>query len=77
MLDRGSFELVDARPGILPLDADLLNHFVGFERNPVNPEGEAERGKLRGPEACAREGAPVSGGLNELADGAPRRGGML
>ena len=49
VLDRGSVELVDERPAMLPPDADLLNHFVGFERKPVKPEGEAERGKLRKP----------------------------
>lgn len=79
VLDRGSIELVDERPPVLPPEADLLNHFVGLDRKPVNPvEGEVERGKLREPGAWLGESVlPDSEGLKVLDDGAPRRGGAM
>jgi len=46
VLDLGS-EVPDM---LLPELGDL-NHFEGFVNNPENPEGEAERGKLKRPEA--------------------------
>lgn len=73
MLERGSIELMDERPDTFPLDAERLNHLVGFVRNCEKPvEGDAERGKLRKP-GGDWDGAPISGGLNVLTDGAPRR----
>lgn len=74
VLDLGSLELIDARPALPELER--LNHFVGLERNCVKPlEGEAERGEVPG-DAPPGPGTTTSGGLNELADGAPRRGAM-
>ena len=68
------------RPGIAPLEFDLVNHFVGFVKNCVNPvDGDADRGKLlvlepgeRGP-----DGMPESGGLSVFIEGAVLRGGMV
>ena len=78
-LARGSTELVDARPGIAPLELDLENHFVGFVKNCVKPvDGDADRGKLVAPGERAPDGAsPVSGGTNVSIDGAPLRGGIV
>lgn len=78
-LDLGSFELTEARPGIAPLEFDLLNHFVGFVKNWVNPvDGDADRGKLLAPgERAPGGGMPVSGGLNVLMlVDVPRLGGI-
>jgi hypothetical protein len=58
--------------GNLEVDALLVNHFVGFERNWEKPEGEFER-VVPGDDA---EGIRESWGLNVLDDGAPRRGAM-
>lgn len=80
MLDRGSTELIDERPGSELLEFERLNHFVGLDRKDVNPfEGDAERGKLSEPpgERAPCAGSPASGGLNVLTDGAARRGGAM
>lgn len=58
--------------GSLEVDALLVNHFEGFVRKWVKPEGEFER-VMPGDDA---EGIRVSWGLNALDDGAPRRGAM-
>lgn len=79
VLDRGSTELIDARPGSDPLEFERLNHLVGLDRKDVNPfEGDAERGKLSEPlgERAPCVGSPASGGLNVLTDGTARRGAM-
>lgn len=79
VLDRGSVELMDVRPGSDPLEFERLNHFVGLDRNDVKPfEGDAERGKLREPpgERAPCACGPASGGLNVLIDGVVRRGAM-
>lgn len=78
-LARGSTELMDARPGMAPLELDLENHFVGFEKNCVKPvDGDADRGKVVAPgERAPDEGVPPSGGHNVLMDGAPLRGGIV
>ena len=45
VLDRGSIELMDARP--TPPEFERLNHLVGLVNSCVKPlEGEAERGRL-------------------------------
>ena len=51
--------------GNFDVDALLVNHFEGFVRNWVKPEGELERGE-----------DTESWGLNVLDDGALRRGAM-
>jgi len=58
--------------GNFDVDALLENHFEGFVRNWVKPEGELER-VVPGDDA---EGIRGSWGLNVLDDGAPRRGAM-
>jgi hypothetical protein len=58
--------------GSLEVDALLVNHFDGFVRKWVKPEGEFER-VMPGDDA---EGIRGSWGLNALDDGAPRRGAM-
>jgi hypothetical protein len=78
-LKRGSFELMDVRPGMEPLEFDLLNHFVGFVKNCVKPvDGDADRGMLPVPEPGERcpGGRPASGGLNISNEGAPLRVGI-
>lgn len=77
VLGLGSIELVEDLPATFPVELERLNHFVGLDKNWVKPEdGEAERGKLRKPVEGEVEGTPMSGGLNELEDGAPRRRAM-
>ena len=46
VLDLGS-----AVPDAFRPEPGDLNHFEGFDHKPENPEGEAERGKLKRPEA--------------------------
>ena len=78
-LERGSFELIDVRPGIAPLEFDLLNHFVGFVKNCVKPvDGDADRGipPVLEPGERGPDGRPVSGGLSVSNEGAPLRGGI-
>lgn len=77
-LERGSVELIDERPGMAPLELDLVNHFEGLEKKLERPvDGETERGKFCEPGDRAPWGTrPLSGGLNVSIDGAPRRGGM-
>jgi hypothetical protein len=58
--------------GNLDVDTLLENHFAGFVRNWVKPDGEFER-VMPGDDA---EGIRRSWGLNALDDGAPRRGAM-
>ena len=76
VLDLGSVELMDARPGIEPLEFERLNHFAGLVRNDAKPfDGDAERGKLREPpgERAPWVCGPASFGLSVLIDGGPRR----
>lgn len=46
VLDLGSTVPETFRP-----DPGDLNHFEGFDNKPESPEGDAERGKLKRPEA--------------------------
>lgn len=75
-LGRGSFELMEVRPGTAPLEADRVNHFVGLNSWEKPVDGEAERGIEEPGERDPACGAPVSGGLRVLMDGVPRFGDM-
>ena len=45
VLGLGSFELMELRPGILPLELDRWNHCLGLKSWEKPVEGETERGR--------------------------------
>jgi len=69
----------EAAPLVRGFEEFQLNHFEGFDKNWEKPEdGEVARGKERkAGEDAKEECVKGSWGLNELDDGAPRRGAML
>lgn len=75
VLDLGSVELIEERPALA--EFERLNHFVGLERNWVNPfEGEMDRGEVPGDAPPPEPGKTISGGLRELEVEPPRCGPM-